>query len=122
MRFAVAMALLLTGLAVAACGGDAGLPVPTPTKPGALPANLTTVTVTDFRFEPMNLTVPVGTRVTWSFRGDVAHSVVGLFGAQTIDSGAMRRGNFEFVFDAPGEFVYRCGIHGEAMAGRVTAR
>ncbi len=122
MRAARAVALVVAAGLVAACGGDRGVVEPTPTKPGALPANLTTISVTDFRFQPMHLTVPVGTRVTWSFRGGSAHSVVGMFGDRAIDSGAMRSGNFEFVFEEPGEFVYRCGIHGEAMAGRVTAR
>lgn len=105
-----------------ACGGGDPTPEPTPTKPGALPANLTTITVTDNRFQPRSLQVPVGTRVTWSFRGEAAHQIVGTFEGSTVDSGPMWRGNFEFEFSAPGAFVYRCGIHGEAMTGEVIVR
>ncbi|WP_322796238.1 cupredoxin domain-containing protein [Tepidiforma sp.] len=120
-RAATALAVAVAAVA-SACGGGEALPEPTPTKPGALPANLTTITVTDNRFQPRSLQVPVGTRVTWSFRGEAAHQVVGTFEGSAVDSGPMRRGNFEFEFTAPGTFAYRCGIHGEAMAGEVIVR
>ncbi len=121
MRRVAALALGAM-LAAAACSGDAGGPVPTPTKPGALPASLTTVTVTDFRFQPRSLQVPVGTRVTWTFRGQAEHQVAGNFNGAEVASGVMRTGNFEHEFTEPGTFSYRCGVHGDAMSGLVTVR
>lgn len=117
-----ALALAAALLGGAACGGGGGSPEPTPTKPGALPASLTTITVTDFRFQPLSLQVPVGTRVTWTFRGQAEHQVVGNFNGEEIASAVMRSGNFEREFTEPGTFSYRCGVHGDAMSGIVTVR
>lgn len=123
-RAAVATIALVGSAAIgAACGdGERDIPTPTPIRPGPLPANLTTITVTDFRFQPLSLQVPTGTRVTWTFRGNTQHSVVGIFNGAGIDSGRMRSGNFEFVFTDPGTFSYRCGVHGNSMSGTVVVR
>jgi len=119
----VGLVLVSMGFAGAACGnGEETAPVPTPTRPGALPASLTTIAVTDFRFQPLSLQVPTGTRVTWSFRGSAEHRVVGTFNGVPIDSGPMRSGNFEYEFTEPGTFSYRCGVHGDAMQGSVVVR
>ncbi len=122
MRRRVAIVVALMAIAASGCGGDAGAPEATPTKPGALPANLTTITVTDFRFQPRSLQVPVGTRVTWSFRGKESHRVTGTFAGEEVDSGELRSGNFEFEFTEPGVFAYTCGVHGAAMSGQVIVR
>lgn len=124
VRAVVASAAVVVGAALgAACGGgEGGIPTPTPTRPGPLPANLTTITVTDFRFQPLSLQVPTGARVTWTFRGNAEHSVVGMFNGASIDSGRMRSGNFELEFTAPGTFSYRCGVHGDSMQGTVVVR
>jgi len=122
MRGRIAVIAVCLAVLGSACSGGAGAPEATPTKPGALPANLTTITVTDFRFQPRSLQVPVGTRVTWSFRGQVSHRVTGTFAGEAVDSGELRSGNFEFEFMEPGVFDYTCGVHGAAMSGQVIVR
>jgi plastocyanin len=120
-RLAPGIAAVVIALGTA-CGGEDGGTVPTPAGPGSLPAKLTTITVTDYRFQPLSLQVPVGTRVTWSFRGRAEHTVTGTFDGQPVDSGRVRSGSFEFEFTVPGVFEYRCAVHGESMAGTVTVR
>ncbi len=125
LRGLMAMAFLAMAVAgPAACGGDDDTPAgppPTATKAGAVPSNLTTVHVRDNRFTPLGLQVPAGTRVTWQFEGTTGHSVTGVYNGESVDSGVLTGGNFEFVFDEGGTtFEYTCSVHGAAMAGTVT--
>ena len=81
-------------------------------------ASPSSVTIADFAFTPPELTVPVGTTVTWTNVDALGHSVVasdGSFASDTLDSGA----TFQFTLDAPGQYAYICGIHPE-MSGTVT--
>ena len=56
---------------VAACGGDgeSALPTATQANAGGIPAKLTTVTVSDNKFAPLNLQIPAGANVTWNWTG-----------------------------------------------------
>jgi plastocyanin len=75
------------------------------------------IIVKEFSFIPQNITVPVGTTITWINNGSEEHTVssdTGLF------SGSVSPGNtFSFAFTTPGVFNYHCGIHPE-MIGTVT--
>jgi plastocyanin len=67
-------------------------------------------------YTPRNITVPVGTTVTWNNTDTKEHSVIsddGLFSAN-IEVG----GTFSYTFTKPGIFVYRDDIH--TMDGKVT--
>ncbi len=136
----VALALLL-GL-FAACGGDADTP---PAPQGAseqegadgspeasvqpeesLPedagnSSKVTAMVIDTAFEPAELTVKVGTEVTWKQIGDQPHSVTSVDG--TFDSNPkcsplksencdFEGDSYSFTFDEAGTFEYYCRIHG----------
>ena len=67
-------------------------------------------------YTPRNITVPVGTTVTWNNTDVKEHSVVsddGLFSAN-LDVGE----TFSYTFTKPGIFVYRSDIY--ALDGKVT--
>ncbi|MGH8897270.1 MAG: multicopper oxidase domain-containing protein [Egibacteraceae bacterium] len=71
-----------------------------------------------FAFEPQELMVPVGTKVTWKWDHGVDHSV-------TSDTGVFDSGvqggtpfpTFEHTFTSPGTFPYHCTEHGGPMSG-----
>jgi plastocyanin len=68
-----------------------------------------TVNIDNFTFEPKDLTVKVGTTVTWTNRDDIPHTVVsaGKFRSRTMDTD----GTFSFTFTAAGEYNYFCSLH-----------
>ena len=69
----------------------------------------TAITIDNFTFEPKELTVKVGTTVTWTNRDDIPHTVVcaGKFRSKTIDTD----GTFAFTFTVAGEYKYFCSLH-----------
>jgi plastocyanin/uncharacterized membrane protein YozB (DUF420 family) len=90
----------------------------------AAPAQRKTVQISNFQFEPKELTVPAGTIVEW-VDSTGRHSVEaddGSFKSDTLTAG----GRFEHKFDQPGTFPYYCGFHGNRggkdMAGTVVVR
>ncbi len=144
--------LVLTCLAVAACGGSAATttqlaatsttaqaaattttiaPVAPTTTVGdttttAVPATTTTVVlgpdatidIVNFSFSPKNVTVAVGTKITWTDRDTANHTTTadgGLWDSKTLFEGAQ----FTFQFDQPGVYPFHCKIH-PSMKGTVT--
>ncbi|HLH21977.1 MAG TPA: cupredoxin family copper-binding protein [Chloroflexota bacterium] len=94
-------------------------PGPTTAPPPAAPADRqrrSLVTIQDNYFLPAEITIPVGTTVTWVNRGTVAHTVTD---AGVWDSGRIPPGgSFSAVFAVVGTFDYVCTIHPE-MKGRI---
>lgn len=83
----------------------------------------TKVTVKDSKFESKEITVKVGTTVTWMMNASFPHTVTADDGS--FDSGRMGNGEtFTFTFEQAGEFPYYCSLHGgpggSGMAGTVT--
>ena len=77
---------------------------------GALAEETTTnVMIDNFTFEPAQLTVKVGTTVTWKNRDDIPHTVVsaGKFRSKTMDTDD----SFSFTFTAAGDYKYFCSLH-----------
>ncbi|MEK6324654.1 MAG: DUF420 domain-containing protein [Acidobacteriota bacterium] len=81
-----------------------------------------TVKISNFQFEPKELTVKAGTIVEWTDEGG-RHTVEaddGLFKSDTLTAG----GQFNYKFDTPGVYPYYCTFHGEKhgtdMAGVIT--
>jgi plastocyanin len=72
-------------------------------------AEETTVTIDNFTFQPAELTVKVGTTVTWKNHDDIPHTVVsaGKFRSKTMDTDD----SFSFTFTAAGEYKYFCSLH-----------
>lgn len=76
-----------------------------------MPSNHVTVKVTNFFFQPQELTVPVGTTVEWVDETG-RHSV--LSDQSSFKSEALAVGDrFIHQFNQPGQFPYYCEFHGD---------
>ncbi len=79
------------------------------------------VTIVNYEFQPNELTVEVGTTVTWTNRG-ARHGVTADDGsfAATLKNGEV----FKYTFTKPGKFSYHCQFHGgpggQRMSGIIT--
>jgi plastocyanin len=69
----------------------------------------TAVTIDNFTFSPAELTVKVGTTVTWTNHDDIPHTVVsaGKFRSKAMDTD----NSFSFTFTDAGEYKYFCSLH-----------
>src|SRR5258708_8069003 len=69
----------------------------------------TAITIDNFTFSPAELTVKVGTTVTWTNHDDIPHSIVsaGKFRSKTLDTD----NSFSFTFTAAGDYKYFCSLH-----------
>jgi plastocyanin len=79
------------------------------------------ISVSNSKFEPKKLTVPVGTTVTWSNTEGV-HTVksdTDAFVSKTLSAGD----KFSYEFTKPGTYPYHCTFHGSSdghgMAGTI---
>ncbi len=125
---AVATIAVVAALAVSCGDDDDATPTAAPTATTEatsggikLPAGVTTVTISDNKFTPLSLQLPVGTTVTWDWSGRNPHSVVGSWDDAEVHSPQQKgSGTFQFKFEHQGIFEYHCGVHGEAMSGTVT--
>src|SRR5579872_5024989 len=78
------------------------------------------VTIKSFAFGPETLTVPVGTKVTWTNKDNEPHTVVS--NDQKFQSEAMDTGDiFSVTFDKPGSYGYFCSLHPH-MTGKVIVK
>ncbi len=86
------------GMVLVGCNGSDGVPVGVENQ----------VLIKDYKFTPQDITVKVGTTVTWVNEDSVIHTVEG----SGMDSGNMSKGDeFTFTFDEVGVFDYICGPH-----------
>jgi plastocyanin len=79
-----------------------------------------TVTIKNFDFAPMALTVTAGSTVTWRNDDEEPHTVVsvdGLFRSAAFDGGQ----TYAFKFDKPGTYKYFCTIHPK-MTGTIVVK
>lgn len=99
----------LAGLAIAVSTG-LGLAAQAADQPMAA-----TVKIDNFSFEPMTLTVAVGTTVTWTNNDDVPHTIVSedkSFRSKALDTGD----KFSYTFTKPGTHNYFCSVHPKMTA------
>jgi plastocyanin len=81
------------------------------------PASTAEVKIDNFSFGPADITVPVGTTVTWTNRDDIPHTVVStekVFKSKVLDTDE----KFSYTFTKPGEYPYFCSVHPK-MTGKV---
>jgi plastocyanin len=74
-----------------------------------------TVTIKNFDYAPMAMTVSAGSTVTWKNLDGEPHTVVstdGLFRSAALDE----NDTFSFKFDKPGTYKYVCSIHPKMVA------
>ena len=78
------------------------------------------VKIDNFSFGPAELTVAVGTTVTWTNRDDIPHTVVStdkVFKSKVLDTDE----KFSYTFAQAGTFPYFCSIHPK-MTGKVIVK
>jgi len=99
-------------------------PAPAPTPTPGVPSSSVTIPVGasslgSSAYAPDDLTVAVGTTVTWMNTDSVAHTSTS--DATGWNSGAVAPGGqFSVAFQTAGSFPYHCAIH-PGMVGRVVA-
>ncbi len=98
-------ALLASGLLVAAALANYAATASAGARDAA-------VVISGFAFAPAQVTVPVGSRVTWTNQDDIPHTVTSaatprLFGSEALDTGE----HFVRVFDRAGTYRYFCALH-----------
>lgn len=78
------------------------------------------VVIDKYNFTPAEITVSVGTKVTWLNKDDTPHTVVEndkKFRSAALDTGD----SYSHTFDAPGTYHYFCSFHPK-MVGTVTVK
>ena len=121
---ATASLIVLALVAIAACSGYASSvpPAASLSQAGSVPVaptnGSTAVEARDFAFNPATLTVPSGSKVTWTNNDTTAHTVT--FDDASSDSGPLDPlSTFDHTFATAGTFSYHCSIH-SFMHGTVT--
>ena len=134
MRLAARMTLLVIVAAVG-CGGSSTDPGKgsnttgnTPPPP-TTPSTSSSITVGNDFFDPSSTTVPVNTKVSWTWDACVgdgyggqscrSHSIVFDDGSA---SGTQTQGSWSRTFTAAGTYKYHCSVHGTAMSGSVVVQ
>jgi plastocyanin len=99
-------------------GGLLGCFSDRPATGPAPPTSGQAVTVANFAFAPLSLSVQSGDIVTWTNRDDVSHTVSA--DNDAFDSGVFGKGmTFQFAAGAPGTYTYFCRLH-PFMKGTLT--
>lgn len=111
--------LTLATIFLGACSTSAtpkqGLSTPIP---GSQNPNSTTavqgkeveITISGNKFDPDNITIPIGTTVTWTNQDSVKHTVVA--DDKSWKSNSLAKGEtFSYTFDKAGTYAYFCNIH-----------
>ncbi len=83
-------------------------------------ASASEVKIDNFTFGPQDITVAVGTTVTWTNKDDIPHTVVStdkIFKSKVLDTDE----KFSFKFDKAGTYPYFCSIHPK-MTAKVTVQ
>jgi plastocyanin len=78
-------------------------------------ADDTSVKIDNFTFGPAELTVPVGTTVTWINEDDIPHAIAATdksFKSKALDTDD----KFSFTFTKPGTYEYFCSLHPKMKA------
>jgi plastocyanin len=103
--------------AAAPVHGAPALAAPAPvTKPASVKP--IEVDVKDNLFAPATIHAKVGQKITWSMRGQIAHTVTATDGAK-FDSGALQPGaSFSYTTKHAGTIAYLCSFH-QGMTGRI---
>ena len=82
-------------------------------------AGPTQVSIDNFKYVPDMLTVPAGTKVTWTNHDDMPHTVTSTGKPKALDSDALDTDDqFSHVFAEPGTYTYICTVHPK-MSGQV---
>jgi plastocyanin len=125
MPFLVSVLMIAAGCSPAAAATPSSTPVAS-SAPASSPAASSattprapesTISIRNFSFSPVSLTVPVGATVSWNNLDGEPHTVKSI--DQAFRSGALdQNDSFSFKFDKPGTYRYVCSIHPQ-MVGTI---
>ncbi|GGY38660.1 cupredoxin domain-containing protein [Streptomyces omiyaensis] len=122
LQAVVAIAVLCMLIALAGCSGGSAPTSPSPSTPSTTSVSEERIVIEDFRFEPADLTVSPGAKVSVVNEDSAPHTVTAeapsAFDTSTIEGGRTA------MFTAPstaGAYRYLCGIH-PSMMGTLTVR
>ena len=134
MRLAARMTLLLIVAAVG-CGGSSTSPnyggntTGNNPPPQTNPSTSSSITVSNNFFDPSATTVPVNTKVTWTWNacgsdgyGGQSCTSHGIVFDDGPSSSAQMQGTWSRTFAAAGTYRYHCSVHGAAMSGSVVVQ
>jgi plastocyanin len=77
------------------------------------------ISIDNFKYVPDTLTIPAGTKVTWTNHDDMPHTVTSTGKPRVLDSEALDTDDqFSHVFAEPGTYTYVCTVHPK-MSGQV---
>ncbi len=101
--------------------GVGGTPPATPrASPAVATVPVTVASIHGFAFDPPQLEVAVGTRVTWTNQDPAPHTVTaddGAFASAPLDPSA----SFSWTFEQAGTFAYHCAVH-PSMQGTIVVK
>jgi len=131
---AARLALLLL-LSAAGCGGSSTAPSSNNNPPNNNPpqnnppSTSNSITVSNNYFDPTTTTVPVNTKVTWTWntcgsdgyggQTCVAHNIVFDDG---MTSGSIQDGSWSRTFSTAGSYKYHCSVHAAYMTGTIVVQ
>ena len=80
------------------------------------------VVIDNFKFDPRELTVAVGAKVTWLNRDDVPHTATSTARPKAFDSKTLDTDQkFSHVFNTAGTYEYFCAVHPH-MKGKIVVK
>jgi len=110
---ALSLASAVTLLLVA-CAGSSGVSSPASPTPSPTPVAVVNVKIVEkngvYAFEPVTLSIKVGTQVVWVNDTPTTHTVTSDTGVFEIDNLAAKQ-TFKFLFSKPGTYPYYCNFH-----------
>jgi plastocyanin len=107
-------ALVVSAMALAATGAFGTLG----TGPAGAQSSSSKVTVGDNYFKPQDLEVTAGTKITWTNKGKILHSVTPNKGKKFGESELSRGKSYSYTFKKPGTYAYYCTFHGSPGKGQ----
>lgn len=128
MKKVISVLLLLSLIFVigaSGCGSNYGTtttPPATTSSPPTTPSasGSSNIAIGGYAFNPSDITVNVGTTVTWTNNDPVGHQIVS--DSAAFQSSVMNRGEkYSFTFENAGTYAYHCSIH-PSMKGSVVVK
>ena len=98
--------------------GSSGAPAQT-VSPSVSPASGTAVSIQNFSFSPVTLSVKTGATVVWTNNDSATHTVTSDAGGILNSPSLSSSQSFSYTFSTPGTFSYHCAIH-PMMQGAIT--
>jgi plastocyanin len=81
--------------------------------------SVNTITISNYSFNPADITVKKGTTLTWTNQDSVAHTITENDGKTGPHSQDIKQGqSYSFTYNTVGTFAYHCSVH-PSMLGKV---